>query len=237
MKTIILAIVLLLLPLTASAQSYQSIPASLIFAMAQSEIEKAIDSSDGSEYKVECLTRFPEVLQMPAGALDMKAELVGQIRYNAPVQVRVDIKVNGVRQMNLVTTWRVKKILMVIVAARDLPSRTVLSDADVVFERREVDRIDDIILEIKDIMGQETKRALTVGTVITKSMLGKPQLVKSGDNITIVSIAGAVMVKATGQALQGGAAGDVIRVRNLASGKIILARVQDENTVVISVRR
>ena len=237
MKAIILAIVLLAWPFTASAQNYQSIPASLIFAMAQSEVEKAIDSNDGSEHKIECLTRFPDYLQVPAGVLDMKAELMGTIRYNAPVQVRVDIKVNGVRQMNLVTTWRVKKILMVLVAARDLPSRTTLSDADVVFERREIDRIDDVILDSKGIVGQETRRALTVGTVLTKNMLGKPQLVKSGDNVTIVSIAGAVMVKATGQALQGGSAGDVIRVRNLASGKVILARVQDENTVVISVKR
>lgn len=237
MKTIILAIALLLLPLTANAQSYQAIPSSAIFALAQSEIEKALDSNDGAEHKIECLTRFPDVLQVPAGMLDMQAELMGNMRYNAPVQVRVDVKVNGVRQMNLVTTWRVKKVLLVLVAARDLPSRTTLTDLDIAFERREIDRIDDVMTELSDAVGKETRRALTVGSVIGKSMLGKPQLIKSGDNITIVSISGTVMVKASGQALQGGAVGDVIRVRNLASGKVILAKIQDQNTVVISIKR
>jgi flagella basal body P-ring formation protein FlgA len=40
-------------------------------------------------------------------------------------------------------------------------------------------------------------------------------------------------VQVAGQALQGGAVGDVIRVRNLGSGKSLLARIESATAVAV----
>ena len=212
----------------------QSIPSVLIYALAEDTINGLLEKADGSVYTLECLTRLPDAMIVPVGNLALEPEVVGTLRYNAPVQVRVAIKVNGLQQMNIVTAWRIKKVVNVLVAARDIPSRTILSATDVYFEQREVTKIDDVIYDVDSIIGLETKRPITSGTTLSKSMLMKPFVVRSGDNVAIVSRAGSIVVQAAGQALQGGAVGDVIRVRNLGSGKTVLARIESENTVVIS---
>lgn len=232
---IFLAFLICLVPFaTAAAANQQNIPALLIFELSEEEIQKSLDKAEGSQYFLESLTRLPENMYVPEGVLTLEAKLVSKMRYNAPVQVSVAVKVNGNLHLNIVTNWRVRKFANVIVAARDLPSRTILSANDVIFETREVPNLDEVIYNVKDVIGLETKRPLTIGSTISKWMLSKPQLIRSGDNITILSKAGSVVVQVAGQALQGGAVGDVIRVRNLSSGKTILARIESDSTVVIT---
>ncbi|MDR3349135.1 MAG: flagellar basal body P-ring formation chaperone FlgA [Acidaminococcales bacterium] len=221
-------------PSVKAAGQQQTLPSASLFALVEEFIGSRLDRSDGSEYKIERLTRLPESIFLPEGTLAVAPELVGAIRYNTPVQVKIAIAVNGAPQMNLLTAWRVRKFSYVLVTVRDIPARTVLSEADVLLERREVARFDDVISDVGYIAGLETKRPLTAGSVVTKSALGRPQAIRAGDNITIVSRAGAVTVQVAGQALQGGAVGDVIRVRNLNSGKSLLARVESATTVVVS---
>ena len=230
-KKLLLAVFLLLWPTTALAE--QNLPGQAVVLLAEDTIQKMLDRSDGSDYQMECLTMLPTNIVLPNGVLDMAPELVGQLRYGQPVQVRVAINIDGLRRMNIITIWRVRKFAEVLVASRDLSSRAVLEESDVVFERREVTRMDEVLFKSSDVVGLQLKRPLSVGSVVTRSSLTKPEMIKSGDNVTIVSVAGSVTVKVAGQALQGGAAGDVIRVRNLSSGKSLLARIQDRDTVVI----
>ncbi len=75
-------------------------------------------------------------------------------------------------------------------------------------------RIDDAVYDVESVIGLETKRPLTAGTIVSKAMLAKPFVVRSGDNVAIVSRSGTIVVQVAGQAMQGGAVGDVIRVRN-----------------------
>ncbi len=230
-KKLLLVALLLFLPVTAEAQ--QAVPGQSVILLAEDTIQKMLDRSDGSDYQLECLTRLPPNITLPNGILDMSAELMGQLRYGQPIQVKVAVNVDGMRQMNIITIWRVRKFMEVLVAARDLPSQTTLEEADMVYDRREVTRVGDVIFQSADAVGLQLRRPLTVGSVITRSSLTKPEAIKAGDNVTIVSIAGNVTVKVAGQAVQGGAVGDVIRVRNLSSGKSLLAKIQDRDTVVI----
>ena len=231
---IVLLCALFLSAPAAEAAGRQSLPSASLFLSAENLIDAMLDRGDGSEYRIERLTNLPENIFLPAGELAVTPELVGGIRYSAPVQVKIAIAVNGAPQMNLVTAWRIRKYSFVLVAVRDIPSRTVLTPADVTLDRREVLRLDEVISEAGYVAGLETKRPVTAGSVLTKSALGRPQAVKAGGNVIIVSRAGAVTVRATGQALQSGAVGDVIRVRNLSSGKSLLARIESETTVVVT---
>jgi flagella basal body P-ring formation protein FlgA len=232
-KTVLLAVLLCgLWPSPLKAAGQQGVPAEALFALAEEVVERALDKSGGAEYRLERLTRLPETIYLPVGSLETEPELVGNLRYNAPVQVRIALKVNGAVEMNLLTVWRVRKFAEVAVAARDISSRSVLSSADARLEKRELTRPEEAIFSLEEIAGLEIKRSLTQGNIISRSMLTSPQLIRAGDNVTIVSRSGTVVAQAAGQALQGGAAGDLIRVRNLGTGKTILARIEDVATVV-----
>ena len=233
---VLLLVAVTIIPVAVEANSrQQSLSSALIFAIAQESIEKNLDKSDGSIYKIECLTRLPEHMSVTSGTLVLEPQLVSLMHYNKPIQVRVAVKVNGALQLNIITTWRVRKVSNVLVAVRDIPSRTIVSADDFVYEFREVARLDDVVFDVAQIVGLETKRPLTTGSIVGKNMFGKPQVISSGDNITILSKSGVVVVQTAGQALQSGSIGDVIRVRNLGSGKTILARIESPTTVVITI--
>jgi flagella basal body P-ring formation protein FlgA len=228
---LLLFVCLCIFPNTALAQ--QSIPSVTILSLAESTVDSMLDKSDGSDYQLECLTRLPANIVVPAGHVEFVPELIGKIRYGSPVSVRVSININGLQQMSVVSVWRVRKYTEVLVSTRDLTAQTTLTENDVIFARREVTNLDHVIFDVDKAVGLQLKRSIAYGTIISPSMLAKPVLIKSGDNITVISVVGSVVVQISGQALQSGALGDIIRVRNVTSGKSFLARIENETTVVV----
>ena len=227
-----LLVCLLLLPADVCA-GRQSLPSASVFLVAEELLDGLLEREDGTDYRVERLTRLPPDLFLPEGPIEMVAALVGSLRYNSPVQVRITISVNNSPQMNLFTAWRIRKFTYVLVTVRDIPSRTILSEADVVLEQREVVKLDDVLFSLDGLTDLETKRPLTAGSIVSRAVLGRPQIIRTGDTVTIVSRVGPVAVQAFGQALQAGGVGDIIRVRNLNSGKSVLAKIESGNIVVV----
>ena len=79
------------------------------------------------------------------------------------------------------------------------------------------------------------KTRLPAGTPVLKRFVEVPFAVKRGQLVKIVAEKGGIYVETTGKALQNGRVGDIIKVKNIYSGKVIEGRVKDEETVVILV--
>jgi hypothetical protein len=62
---------------------------------------------------------------------------------------------------------------------------------------------------------------------------GRGVLIKASDNVKVIAVIGAARVEAVGEALQEGRAGDVIRVRNTESNRIVRGRVEAGGIVVV----
>lgn len=228
---LLLLVFLCVFPNTSLAQ--QSVPSLTILSLAENAVDSMLDRSDGSDYQLECLTHLPANIIVPDGNVELVPEVIGKIRYGSPVSVRVSINVNGLQQMSVISVWRVRKFAEVLVSTRDLMVHTPLTENDVIFARREVVNLDQVIFDVDKVLGLELKRSIAYGTIISPSMLIKPVLIRSGDNITVISVVGSVVVQISGQALQSGALGDIIRVRNVTSGKSFLARIENASTVVV----
>ena len=61
----------------------------------------------------------------------------------------------------------------------------------------------------------------------------KECLIKSGDNVKIVAVLGSARIEATGEAQQDGRVGQVIRVRNLDSNRIVHGRVDASGAIIV----
>ncbi|MBN2271160.1 MAG: flagellar basal body P-ring formation protein FlgA [Sedimentisphaerales bacterium] len=82
--------------------------------------------------------------------------------------------------------------------------------------------------------GLITRRALAEGTVLQPNMFGpaKPAvLVKRNQSVVIQLEAGGLVVTAVGRMLDEGAAGDLVRVRNVDSQRVIIGKVNEDGTV------
>lgn len=87
-----------------------------------------------------------------------------------------------------------------------------------------------------EVIGQGAKRRIRAGALIAPNLLSAPLLVRRGQQVTIVASQDGISASATGEALGNGRAGEVIRVRNLGSQKVIEAQVVEEGVVTSTFR-
>lgn len=125
---------------------------------------------------------------------------------------------------------RAKISAKVVVAATDLMPGKFLSPSDVLLERHDISGMPDSFSDLSAVEGMSTRRSVRAGDVLRQNMLVAPALVKRGDQVRIVARREQIEVSMSGEALDTGARGASVRVRN-SSGTIIRARVTDAGTV------
>lgn len=118
----------------------------------------------------------------------------------------------------------------IVVMASDLAPGKVLADEDVLLERHDISSITDSIGDPGEVVGMSGKRGLRAGEVLRRAVLTAPTLVKRGQPVVIVARHEQIEVSMAGDALDSGARGDAVRVRN-ANGTVIRARVAGAGTV------
>ena len=132
--------------------------------------------------------------------------------------------------------WRYEFIVRAQVSARiavmasDVPAGKILADEDVLLERHDVSSIADSIADPQDAVGMSGKRALRSGEVLRGALLTSPTMVKRGEAVRIIARRDQIEVSMAGEALDSGARGAGVRVRN-ANGTVIRARVTGAATV------
>jgi flagellar basal body P-ring formation protein FlgA len=115
-----------------------------------------------------------------------------------------------------------------------------LYPGDVITEQALVDRDfpDDSVLSKTaaartraGLVGKVARRTLLPGQPIPPSAVGEPTIVANGAKVQILFEEETLRILALGTALQSGSAGEVISVRNIASGLTVSGTVQADGTV------
>lgn len=89
---------------------------------------------------------------------------------------------------------------------------------------------------LDEVVGQGAKRRVRAGQLIAPNLLTAPLLIRRGQQVTIIASQDGISASATGEALANGREGEVIRVRNLGSQKVIEAQVVEEGVVTSTFR-
>jgi flagella basal body P-ring formation protein FlgA len=132
--------------------------------------------------------------------------------------------------------WRYDFIVRAQVSARiaimanDVGAGKILADEDLLLERHDISGIADSIADPKDAVGLSGKRGLRSGEVLRATLLASPTMVKRGEAVRIVARREQIEVSMAGEALDSGARGSAVRVKN-ANGVVIRARVTGTATV------
>ncbi|WP_229440688.1 flagellar basal body P-ring formation chaperone FlgA [Massilia sp. BSC265] len=126
---------------------------------------------------------------------------------------------------------RARVSAQVAVTAMPLKAGEVLGNEHVTLERRDVTLIGDAIGSPETAVGQTSRRSLRAGEVLRANQLAAPLVVKRGDQVLMVARQEGIEVSMAGEALDAGAQGAVVRVRNAASGQVVRMRVAGAGTV------
>lgn len=130
---------------------------------------------------------------------------------------------------------RITRHVEVLVAARPIPRGIALTPNLIRRARRDpADLVQAWYTQPKQLLGLETRRAISAGEVFSPQLLASPRLIRRGQELILFAASGAMTVTMKGEALEDGAKGDMIRVRNLSSNRIVEGRVVGADRVRVS---
>ncbi|MBT8144760.1 MAG: flagellar basal body P-ring formation protein FlgA [Gammaproteobacteria bacterium] len=149
----------------------------------------------------------------------------------------VGVRCTGSQPWKLYVPVRLMRTGKVLVARHGLPRGQTLSAADVEWRDYDLNRLPyGYVSEMDAIEGQVLRRPVTAGTVLLPSFLGSRQLIRRGQQVTLVSSGAGVQISMQGKSLMDGALNQRIRVENNSSGRIVEGVVLSADRVQISNR-
>lgn len=177
----------------------------------------------------------PVLVPMPAAAreeaVEIKAELHPGHRPVGRVQMDVRVLIAGRPRLALPVHFQVRPRHKAVVCRRRVEKGEALDDSNVYFEEQPVDQRSKLALSPKAVAGARAKQPLMPGQVVLLTDVeaaapgGAAVIVRAQEGVKIQISIGGLRVTAAGQALQEGRAGQLIRVQNVDSKKVLLGRV------------
>ncbi|MFY8272938.1 flagellar basal body P-ring formation chaperone FlgA [Pseudoalteromonas sp. SSDWG2] len=148
-------------------------------------------------------------------------------------QVTVQLKCNSPALWTQYVHVRIEKLSPIVVANGHIAPGQIINEQDVSVEYRPQHFVRPRYVEQpQDVIGSRSKRSIRSGLPINTGQLC---MVCKGDNVTIIATINGLMIKTTGEALEDGAMGENIRVRNRKSGRLINAQVTAVETVSVNI--
>jgi flagella basal body P-ring formation protein FlgA len=147
--------------------------------------------------------------------------------------VPVTVYVDGAPARTIEVGFRVKRSIEMLVAARPIEAKQIITAEDVTLTRMEpvgsIQPLSDAALAI----GKRATRRHLQGQPLTASSVEVPPAVLMGSRVQVLSGTGGITVTAEGIAKSAGAPGDVVTVTLLATRRDMKAVVVDAKTVKV----
>lgn len=118
---------------------------------------------------------------------------------------------------------------------KSLSAGSDIRESDISFDK--VDEFDvsaTVITEKETLIGKSLKRNISAGKILRFSDISTPTMVERDKTVTAIFKHKLLTVKALAKPLQDGKKDDIIKLKNIDSGKIFQAKVSDYNEVIIS---
>lgn len=233
-KIIFIAAVIFFMNFAPRVFANQIIPGGQLEAMAISEIETLL-SSRGESRRHEINLQHPlNDYSVPNGIIDIKLSIPSAVvsyTGGTPVKARISVGGKMYRDVNFVVN--VKVFDYVIVANHDLRIETPVTESDFRMEEVAIDGRTEYTKDVQDVIGLVPHRFIRAGSPISPNYFQQPVAVASGQPVKIIVRYNGVEATAKGIAMTRGRIGEVIKVKNDASNKIVSARVVDAGTVEV----
>ena len=171
---------------------------------------------------------------VPAGKIHFQLFQKDKRRLAGYTRLVAVVSVNGVAKNKVRLSGWVDVFESVVCARRNLKKGKIIEEGDLCLARKNISHLSSKILtDMGKAVGLMVKHTIRKETCIKEWMLGKPLIVERGDMVTILAESGNLEVTVPGRVLVKGYIGELIRVQNSMSKKVIYARVINNSTVSV----
>ena len=133
------------------------------------------------------------------------------------------------RSLAVRLTWTQPALIL----TRSLRRGDIISEADITVRQIRVSRPGVLASRVSDVVGRSITRNLSQGEALPLNLVIDTPIIERGKSVTILVRSGGLVVKTRGEAMESGALGDTIRVRNITSRTVVTAVVVTDDTVEV----
>ncbi|ACO03739.1 MULTISPECIES: flagellar basal body P-ring formation chaperone FlgA [Persephonella] len=138
---------------------------------------------------------------------------------------------DGVELKKLRISVKYRKLRRVIAAKRYIKKGEIITEEDIRFIKTDKN-VRKPFTDIKDIVGSTAKIDISENDVITERMVIPDYKVKRKDYVKVIYSRNSIRIEIQGVALENGKLGDLIKVKNISSGKVLICKVIGKDTVL-----
>ena len=236
LKIVVCRLILMLVlfaSINIQSASAQVITGQDIEAATINRIERFLnDRGDLRRREIQFFHRISDIF-VPDGQASLEIDMPGRINYAGMTSVTARCRVDGriVKSFNF--TVRVKIYDVVLVASHDLTYDRKITESDFREEEIAVDGRNDYIKDFSVIKSLVPSYLIRAGSPVTINMFRQAMVIQTNQPVRLRIRYHGIEASAKGIAMARGRVGDMIRVKNESSGKIITGRVVDEQTVEV----
>jgi flagellar basal body P-ring formation protein FlgA len=147
----------------------------------------------------------------------------------------VGVRCNSASKWSLYVSAIIKTFHPVVVLKQPLQRGETITRQHLALERKDVSGLrGDFISDIAEIENKQIVKSTPADTILSPRNIAEPKLVKRGDKITISFLRPEFGIRMNGLALMDGTKGQLIRIKNQSSGRIITATVIEAGLVTVN---
>ena len=113
---------------------------------------------------------------------------------------------------------------------------SIIKEKDLIIIKRKNSQRNLFISEKTDIVGKKLKKSVNSNQLLKRSNLEKDWLIKKNSQVTIINNKSFVTIKEDGLAMNDANYMDMIKVKNIKSGKVIVGYAKNEKKVILNTK-
>ena len=158
----------------------------------------------------------------------IKVNCIGEDKWSFIVRNKQNVESNKNKSKNKVNVLALKN---------SLKSGTIINENDIIVIKKRVNNKNDLVKNKIDLIGKKLKKSINSNRPIYHSNLEKDWLIQKNSSIIIENKIGGITVKDQGIALENADFMDVLKVKNIKSGKIIYGFAKNQKKVVLKAKQ
>jgi flagella basal body P-ring formation protein FlgA len=224
--TLLIAVFLFLIPALACASS--------LHEAVRDHIEAHMPWAQGTT-RIDFISAEPD-LSAAGDDLVFRIETAGAANFVGNAVFIARIYTNGAFSRTETVRTRIEVLRDEVVAARAVRSGSILTGEDLRLVKRWSLRImPDAVSDLNEAIGKRLTSQLRAGAALSARMLRDAPLVRKGQMVRVLFDNGSMQISTIGMPEEDGAAGGMVRIRNLTSNKIIYAKVLGDSLVGVDI--
>ena len=168
------------------------------------------------------------VIIPPGGSVQVVPPIT---RPRGATNIEVRIVADGQTVRRVWIPCRVNDIAKVAVVLREITAQSHIEASDVKWEKRDVTNMMEIPTTESDLVGAVSKSNLVPGMILNRSLLEREMAMRFGETVDLTAGDDDFVITTKGIAQQNGFIGDIVRVKNVATNKVIDGVVTAPGTV------